>query len=200
MADRSRGRPGWLHVGPLEARLTRAWDPGAFPPAPTLLAIMTLSAVPRALATRLADHLTGGIVVGTGAVPDLPGFESLRDRPLPVQAGSWERSAGVYDPGQRRIGVGSVPSPSVSVCGHELGHAVDDLDGRASQSEFWVVLHALRGSRLEPPYRQDVTELFAECFAAVLTRRAARLLRLLDGDEASAYRVYRWLCERYRLG
>lgn len=200
MASHSRGRPGWLHVGPLEERLTRAWDPGTFPPAEALLSIMTLAAVPNALARQLAAHLTGGIVIGPGSVPDLPGFGSLRDIPLPVQEGSWERSAGIYDPERRRIGVGSVPSPSVSVCGHELAHAVDHMDGLPSRSEFWIILHALRAPHLAPPYRQDVTELFAESFACVLTRRARQLIRLLGDDEHAARQVYQWLAQRYGLG
>ncbi|MFI7704948.1 hypothetical protein [Nonomuraea sp. NPDC049480] len=186
-------------MGPLEARLTRAWSPAAFPPAETLLAIMTLAAVPHAVARRLAAHLAGGIVIGPGAVPDLPGFEELRGIPLPLQEGSWERSAGVYDPARRRIGVGSVPSPSVSVCGHELGHAVDHLEDMPSRSEFWVALHALRAGHLAPPYREDAAELFAECFACVLTRRARRLIRLL-GEEHTAQQAYTWLASRYGIG
>jgi hypothetical protein len=61
-------------------------------------------------------------------VPDLAGFETLRQIRLPVQQGLWERSAGVYDPHRRRIGVGTVPSSSVSVMGHELGHATDHME------------------------------------------------------------------------
>ncbi|WP_283134423.1 hypothetical protein [Rhizohabitans arisaemae] len=160
---------------------------------------MTLAAVPTRLARRLADHLTGGIVVGSGAVPDLPGFEDLRKQPLPLQQGSWDRSAGAYDAKLRRIAVGTVPSPSVSVCGHELGHAVDDLDDQPSQDQWWLVLHALHGTRLAPPYRQDVAELFAESFACVLTRRASRLIRLL-GDPRAAQQTYQWMVERYGLG
>ncbi|MBG0831851.1 hypothetical protein HS041_29485 [Planomonospora sp. ID67723] len=102
MTERSRGRPGWLHVGPLESRLQRHWDADAFPPAESLLAIMTVAALPQALATRLAAHLTGGIIIGPGAVPDLPGFEGLRGVALPIQAGSWERTAGVRTRGRSR--------------------------------------------------------------------------------------------------
>ncbi|MEV1005060.1 hypothetical protein [Nonomuraea sp. NPDC050202] len=160
---------------------------------------MTLAAVPRALGTRLATHLDGGIVVGPGAVPDLPGFEQLRGVPLPVQQGGWERSAGVYDPTRRAIGVGSVPSPSVSVAGHELGHATDDLDGMPSQGPFWTALHAASAGRLAPPYRDMVTELYAEAFACVLVRRARRLINLL-ADEHTAQQAYTWLAERYGIG
>ncbi|MED7931690.1 hypothetical protein SMD20_46245 [Nonomuraea sp. LP-02] len=199
VASQSRGRPGWLHVGALEDRLTRAWEAGAFPPAEVLLAIMTLSAVPRALGTRLAAHLDGGIVVGPGAVPDLPGFEALRGVPLPVQQGDWERSAGVYDPVRRRVGVGSVPSPSVSVAGHELGHATDHLDGMPSRGAFWSRLHALRAPHLAPPYRQDAAELYAEAFACVLVRRARRLIDLF-GDEDAARHAYLWFSGRYGIG
>ncbi|PRX67738.1 hypothetical protein B0I32_104495 [Nonomuraea fuscirosea] len=199
MPSQSRGRPGWLHVGALEHRLTRAWFPGTFPPAAVLLAIMTFSAVPRPLGTRLATHLDGGIVVGPGAVPDLPGFEALRGVPLPVQQGGWERSAGVYDPHRRRIGVGSTPSPSVSVAGHELGHATDHLDGMPSRGETWAGLHAVRARHLPPPYREDAAELFAEAFACVLTRRARRLIGLF-GDEHAAQQAYTWLAGRYGIG
>ncbi|MEV4573787.1 hypothetical protein AB0K16_11030 [Nonomuraea jabiensis] len=199
MASQSRGRPGWLHVGALEDRVHRAWGPGTFPPAETLLAIMTLSAVPRALGTRLAAHLNGGIVVGPGAVPDLPGFEHLRGIPLPVQQGGWERSAGVYDPRRRMIGVGSVPSPSASVAGHELGHAADDMDGMPSRTAFWTALHAASADRLAPPYRAAVTELYAEAFACVLVRRARRLIQLF-GDEQAAQQAYAWFAGRYGIG
>ncbi|NBE98078.1 hypothetical protein FE391_41020 [Nonomuraea sp. KC401] len=199
MAGQSRGRPGWLHVGALERRLTRAWQPGTFPPAESLLAVMTLSAVPRALGVRLAAHLDGGIVVGPGAVPDLPGFEALRGVALPFQQGRWERSAGVYDPGRRRVGVGSVPSPSVSVAGHELGHATDHLEGLPSRGAFWAHLHASRAPQLPPPFREDPAELYAEAFACVLTGRARRLIRLF-GDEHAAQRAYLWISGRYGLG
>src|SRR5690606_12360361 len=69
---RSRGWPGWLHVWVLEHRLTRMWEPGTLPPPESLVAVMTLAAVPRALGARLAEHLDGGLVVGPGSVPDLP--------------------------------------------------------------------------------------------------------------------------------
>lgn len=199
MAGQSRGRPGWLHVGALEHRLTRAWNPGTFPPAEALVAVMTLSAVPRALGTRLAAHLDGGLVIGVGAVPDLPGFEPLRGVALPVQEGGWEHSAGIYDPGRRRIGVGSVPSPSISVMGHELGHAMDHLEDMPSRGAFWSHLHDLRAAHLAPPFRQDVAELYAEAFACVLTRRARRLIALF-GDEDAAQRAYLWLSGRYGIG
>ncbi|WP_327092544.1 hypothetical protein OIE66_18480 [Nonomuraea sp. NBC_01738] len=200
MADQSRGRPGWLHVGPLEERLTRAWPTGTFPSAENLLAIMTIAAIPRALATQLAGHLAGGIIIGPGAVPDLPGFEHLRSIPLPLQAGEWDRSAGVYDPQTRRIGIGSVPTPSVSVAAHEVAHALDHAQGAPSRSPFWVTLHAQLASRLAPPYRHDVGELFAESFAAALTKRARRLIQLMGDDEPSAQQVYTWLAGRYGIG
>ncbi|MFI6603730.1 hypothetical protein ACIBHX_46505 [Nonomuraea sp. NPDC050536] len=200
MSSHSRGRPGWLHVGPLEERVVRAWPPQAFPPAPALLAIMTLAAVPQGLARRLAAHLTGGIVIGVGAVPDLPGFEHLRNVRLPVQAeATWEQSAGIYDPELRRIGVGSVKSPSASVCAHELGHAIDHMDDRPSQTSFWLVLHELNREMLLPPYNASREELWAECVACVLSRQARALVRLL-GDEDAARRVYLWLQDRYGLG
>ncbi|MEV1175473.1 hypothetical protein [Nonomuraea sp. NPDC049784] len=160
---------------------------------------MTLSAVPHALGTRLAAHLHGGIIVGPGAVPDLSGFEHLRGIPLPVQQGGWERSAGVYDPTRRAIGVGSVPSPSVSVAGHELGHATDDMDHMPSQGPFWTSLHAMSAERLAPLYRETVTELFAEAFACVLIRRARRLIQLF-GDEHAAQQAYTWFAGRYGIG
>ncbi|MFB4278395.1 MULTISPECIES: hypothetical protein [unclassified Nonomuraea] len=160
---------------------------------------MTLSAVPRALGTRLAAHLDGGIVVGPGAVPDLPGFERLRGVPLPAQQGGWERSAGVYDPTWRAIGVGSVPSPSASVAGHELGHATDDMDGMPSQGPFWTALHASCAERLDPPYRAMVTELYAEAFACVLVRRARRLIHLF-ADEHAAQQAYTWFTGQYGIG
>jgi hypothetical protein len=163
------------------------------------LAIMTLSAVPRALGARLAAHLEGGVVVGPGAVPDLPGFETLRGVELPVQQGGWERSAGIYDPNQRRIGVGSVPSPSVSVAGHELGHAADHMEGLQSRGEFWSRLHSSRAPHLAPPYGQDVAELYAEAFACVLIRRARRLIQLF-GDEDAARHAYLWFSGRYGIG
>ncbi|WP_431921288.1 hypothetical protein [Nonomuraea jabiensis] len=180
--------------------MIRAWDPDTFPPAECILTIMTLAAVPRGLATRLSAFLVGGITVGAGAVPDLPGFENLRNVDLPLQAGTWDRSPGVYDPARRRIGVGSAPSPSISVAAHELGHAVDDLDGHPSQSTFWISLHDLLASALIPPFQESVREWYAEAFACVLTRRARQLVRLMGDDESAAQQAYQWFARRYGIG
>ncbi|GAB3160924.1 hypothetical protein AB0C14_27230 [Microbispora hainanensis] len=189
-----------MHVGPLEERLTRGWSPDTFPDAELLLAVMTLAAVPHALAVRLAAHLTGGICLGYGSVPDLPGFESLRSLSLPVQDASWDLTPGVYDPNARRIGIGTVPSTSVSVCGHELGHSCDHMDGYPSRGEFWQHLQDSCRDRLMRPYREDAGELFAEAFACTLIRKVTRLIRLFGGDEASAERAYHWLSGRYGIG
>ncbi|WP_432872201.1 hypothetical protein [Microbispora rosea] len=150
----SIGRAAW----PLEKRLTRCWGPDTFPDAELLLAVMTLAAVPHALAVRLAAHLTGGICLGYGSVPDLPRFESLRSLRLPVQDASWDLTPGVYDPNARRIGIGTVPSTSVSVCGHELGHACDHMDGYPSREEFWQHLQDSCRDRLMRPYRIMLAE------------------------------------------
>lgn len=52
---------------------------------------------------------------------------------------------------------------------------------------------------LRSPYRDDVTKLFAEAFACVLTRRVTRLIHLIT-EEKDAEQAYHWLAGSYNIG
>ena len=90
----------------------------------------------RPLPSRPVNHLCSGkdlltaavdaIYIGPGGVPDLDDMSRLRGVPLPSGRATWDACAGAY--GDRKIVVGTRPSPSPDVMCHEVGHAVDDSD------------------------------------------------------------------------
>ena len=67
-----------------------------------------------------------GIYVGAGGVPDLDDMGALHGVQLPSGKATWDACAGAY--GDRKIVVGTRPSPTPDVMCHEVGHALDDLD------------------------------------------------------------------------
>ena len=63
----------------------------------------------------------------------------LKGVPLPSGRATWDACAGAY--GDRKIIVGTRPSPTPDVMCHEVGHALDDIDGTAGG-----------GNRIEPEF------------------------------------------------
>ena len=66
-----------------------------------------------------------------GAFPTSTTWARLSGVPLPSGRATWDACAGAY--GERKIIVGSRPSPTPDVMCHEIGHALDDLDGADEQ-------------------------------------------------------------------
>src|SRR5262249_60775533 len=116
---------GQRNCGPLESILWRQWDPATAAPPPQVIAsIDRLAEFPRQLQEKLAAGLDG-IYVGAGGVPDLDHMTALHGVPLPSGKATWDACAGAY--GERKIVVGTRPSPTPDVMGHAVGHARDGL-------------------------------------------------------------------------
>ena len=93
-----------------------------------VLAVDRLAEFPQLIKERLVAGLDA-IYVGPGGVPDLDDMGSLSGMPLPSGRATWDVCAGAY--GERKVIVGSRPSPTPDVMCHEIGHALDDIDGAA---------------------------------------------------------------------
>ena len=126
VARGNRTAAGWRDCGSLEQVLHREWARTAEPPAEAVNAINRLADLPRLIKDRLAAGLDA-IHVGGGGVPDLDDMGRLKGVPLPSGRATWDACAGAY--GDRKIVVGSRPSPTPDVMCHEVGHALDDIDG-----------------------------------------------------------------------
>ena len=118
--------PGRRDCGCLEDVLVREWAADAVPDPESVTAINRLADLPLLVKEKLAAGLDA-IHVGAGGVPDLDDMGGLTGVPLPSGRATWDACAGAY--GDRKIIVGSRPSPTPDVMCHEVGHALDDLDG-----------------------------------------------------------------------
>ena len=138
-----------------------------------------------------------------GGVPDLDDMARLHGVPLPSGRATWDACAGAY--GERKIIVGSRPSPSPDVMCHEVGHALDDIDG---EGELAVRLdrvphlyeQCLPGERLPPAGRAlGRREFFADAFAAIASRQRPALVDMLSGNTRAALDVMLYFNVRYGL-
>ena len=125
---------------------------------------------------------------------------------LPSGRATWDACAGAY--GERKIVVGSRPSPTPDVMCHEVGHALDDIDGdpghwQSDSDEFCALyeqcqphlvsnLHAQRGIL-------GRREFFADAFAAIASRQRPALVDMLGGDTRSALNVMLYFNMRYGI-
>ena len=100
--------------------------PARSPPPESVTAITRLADLPQLVKEKLAAGLDA-IHVGSGGVPDLDHMARLKGVPLPSGRATWDACAGAY--GDRKIIVGTRPSPTPDVMCHEVGHALDDMDG-----------------------------------------------------------------------
>jgi hypothetical protein len=196
---------GRRNCGPLEKVLHRQWDSGAPLPAQVITAIDRLAEFPRQLQEKLADNLVG-IYVGPGGVPELDEMGRLRGVPLPSGRATWDACAGAY--GERKIVVGSRPSPTPDVICHEVGHALDDLDApegkwQSDSPEFRWVYDQCKPHIVSDFHRQrgglGRKEFFADAFAAIASGQRPALVDMLGGNTRTALRVMLYFNRRYGI-
>jgi hypothetical protein len=196
---------GRRNCGPLEKILHRQWEEGAALPAQVIMAIDRLAEFPRELQEKLADHLVG-IYVGPGGVPELDDMGRLRGVPLPSGRATWDACAGAY--GERKIVVGSRPSPTPDVICHEVGHALDDLDApgakwQSDSPEFRWVYDQCQPHIVSDFHRQrgglGRKEFFADAFAAIASGQRPALVDMLGGNTRTALRVMLYFNRRYGI-
>ncbi|WP_289008639.1 hypothetical protein [uncultured Thermomonospora sp.] len=197
---------GLRHCGVLEGILHRQWDAAQGAPSPEVVrAIDSLAELPDALKVRLAGELEG-IYVGQGGVPQLDHMGHLSGRPLPSGRATWDICAGAY--GDRKIVVGDRPSPTPDVMMHEVGHALDDIDGEGgrwrSDSADFRALYARCLPYLASDFHRQPAELgrrefFADAFAAISSRQRPALVDMLGGNIRLALDVMLFFNRRYGI-
>jgi hypothetical protein len=208
-AANPRGRPraadGRRNCGSLEAILWRQWDTEAAPPPELVMAIDRLADLPEQIKEKLATGLDW-IFVGPGGVPELDEMTGLRGVPLPSGQASWDACAGAY--GERKIVVGSQPSPTPDVVCHEVGHALDDLDSPPGQwqsdsAEFRILYDQCQPHLASDFHRQPGglgrKEFFADAFAAIASSQRPALVDMLSGDTRTALRIMLYFNKRYGI-
>jgi len=209
-APHPRGYPvtddGRQHCGPLEKILWRQWDPAAAAPPPQAIdAIERLAQFPRALQEKLAEGLDG-IYVGEGGVPDLDDMGALHGVQLPSGKATWDACAGAY--GDRKIVVGTRPSPTPDVLCHEVGHALDDLDSppgkwQSDSPEFKNIYDQCQPYIASDFHRQHGglgrKEFFADSFAAIASAQRPALVDMLSGNTRLALQVMLYFNRRYGI-
>jgi hypothetical protein len=196
---------GRRDCGPLEQVLQREWERGVMPPAEIVRSIDRLAALPLAVSERLAAGLDA-IHIGPGGVPDLDHMSRLRGVLLPSGRATWDACAGAY--GERKIIVGTRPSATPDVVCHEVGHALDDIDGSGgmwqSDSEEFRELYGRCMPRLVSDFhRQEGSlgrrEFFADAFAAIASSQRPALVDMLGGDTRIALDVMLYFNVRYGI-
>jgi hypothetical protein len=205
-----RGHPvtadGRRNCGPLEKILWRQWDATATTPPPQVVsAVDRLAEFPRQLQEKLAAGLDG-IFVGAGGVPDLDDMQALHGVPLPSGKATWDACAGAY--GDRKIVVGTRPSPTPDVMCHEVGHALDDLDSppgkwQSDSAEFRLIYDQCQPFIASDFHRQrgglGRKEFFADAFAAIASAQRPALVDMLGGNTRVALRVMLYFNRRYGI-
>jgi len=205
-AQRTSAAPGHRHCGQLEPILHREWETGELPPPPQIvLAVDRLAEFPQLIKEKLLGGLDA-IYVGPGGVPDLDDMGSLSGMPLPSGKATWDACAGAY--GDRKVIVGSRPSPTPDVMCHEIGHALDDIDGgegrwQSDSAEFvWLYKQCLPSMRNDF-HRQSGhlgrREFFADAFAAIASSQRPALLEMVGGNTRAALNVMLYFNVRYGI-
>jgi hypothetical protein len=196
---------GYRDCGPLERVLHRDWAQEALPPPEVVRAIDRLAELPLSVSERLADGVDA-IYVGPGGVPDLDDMSRLHGVALPSGRATWDACAGAY--GERKIIIGTRPSATPDVVCHEIGHALDDLDGSGgkwqSDSDEFRALYGRCLPRLASDFhRQDGSlgrrEFFADAFAAIASSQRPALVDMLGGDTRTALDVMLYFNVRYGI-
>jgi len=203
--ERPRTADGRRNCGSIERILWRQWDAAAAPPAEVIEAVDRLAELPERIKERLADGLDA-IFIGPGGVPELDEMTGLRGVSLPAGRATWDACAGAY--GERKIVVGSQPSPTPDVMCHEVGHALDDLDSppgkwQSDSAEFRMVYDQCQPHIASDFHRQPGglgrKEFFADAFAAIASRQRPALVDMLSGDTRTALRVMLYFNRRYGI-
>ena len=175
------------------------------PPPEVVRAIDRLADLPHLIKVKLAAGLDA-IHMGTGGVPDLDDMGRLQGVSLPSGRATWDACAGAY--GERKIIVGSRPSPTPDVMCHEVGHALDDLDSPPGQwqsdsAEFRMLYDQCESHFASDFHRQPGglgrKEFFADAFAAIASRQRPALVDMLSGDTRTALRVMLYFNRRYGI-
>jgi hypothetical protein len=208
-APHARERPvtadGRRNCGSLETILWRQWDADLPPPPEVIEAVDRLAELPEQIKERLADGLDA-IFIGRGGVPELDEMTALRGVRLPSGQASWDACAGAY--GERKIVVGSQPSPTPDVMCHEVGHALDDLDSppgkwQSDSAEFRMIYDQCQPHLASDFHRQPGglgrKEFFADAFAAIASGQRPALVDMLSGDTRTALRVMLYFNRRYGI-
>jgi hypothetical protein len=204
-ARRGHSGPGQRHCGVLEKILHRQWAADELPPPQIVLAVDRLAEFPQLIKERLVAGLDA-IYVGPGGVPDLDDMGSLGGMPLPSGRGTWDACAGAY--GERKVIVGSRISPTPDVMCHEIGHALDDIDGRdggwQSDSAEFTRLYAQCAPWMPADLHRQAGQLgrrefFADAFAAVASGQRPALVEMLGGNTRVAMHVMLYFNARYGI-
>jgi hypothetical protein len=205
IAQSNRTALGRRHCGRLEPLVHREWAPDAAPPPEVVRAIDRLADLPQLIKVKLAQGLDA-IHVGAGGVPDLDEMGRLAGVPLPSGRATWNACAGAY--GERKIIVGSRPSPSPDVMCHEIGHALDDIDGagdewQSDSADFQALYDQCLPHMVSAFHRQPGLlgrrEFFADAFAAIASRQRPALVEMLGGDTRAALNVMLYFNVRYGI-
>ena len=139
-------------------------------------------------------------------MPDLDDMAGLRGVPLPSGRATWDACAGAY--GERKIIVGSRRSAAPDVMCHEIGHALDDIDGsggmwQSDSDEFRRLYDRCLPRLVSYFHRQEGAigrrEFFADAFAAIASRQRPALVDMLGGDTRIALDVMLYFNVRYGI-
>ncbi len=204
-ARSGRADLGLRDCGCLEQVLVREWVSSAVPAPEIVTAINRLAGLPQLIKEKLAAGLDA-IHVGPGGVPDLDHMGGLKGVPLPSGRATWDACAGAY--GDRKIIVGSRPSPTPDVMCHEVGHALDDIDGSGGAWQSDAADFAALYDRCFPHlasefHRNDSSlgrrEFFADAFAAIASGQRPALVEMLSGDTRTALDVMLYFNVRYGI-
>jgi hypothetical protein len=203
--ERPRSADGRRNCGSLETIVWRQWDAARLPPPEVVEAIDRLAELPEQIKQRLAAGLDW-IFVGPGGVPELDEMTALRGVRLPSGQATWDACAGAY--GERKVVVGSQPSPTPDVMCHEIGHALDDLDSppgkwQSDSAEFRILYDQCQPHLASDFHRQPGglgrKEFFADAFAAIASGQRPALVDMLSGDTRTALRVMLYFNRRYGI-
>jgi hypothetical protein len=205
IAQSNRTVVGRRHCGHLEPLVHREWAEDVVPSPEVVRAIDRLAELPQLIKSKLAAGLDA-IYVGMGGVPNLDDMGRLAGVPLPSGRATWDACAGAY--GERKIIVGSRPSPSPDVMCHEIGHALDDIDGiddqwQSDSAEFQALYDQCLPHMVSAFHRQPGLlgrrEFFADAFAAIASRQRPALVEMLGGDTRTALNVMLYFNVRYGI-
>lgn len=203
VAHAQRLAAGQRDCGALEAILHREWAPGEAPPPDAARAVGRLAELPADVQERLAAGLDA-IHVGAGGVPQLDDMMRLRGVPLPSGRATWDSCAGAY--GERKIIVGTRPSSAPDVMCHEVGHALDDIDGsrnewQSDSAEFRALYDRCVSLLVSDFHKQEGAlgrrEFFADAFSAIASRQRPALVDMLGGETRTALEVMLFFNVRY---